>query len=122
MKVSARRAARIGFLTLAALPTTVGLTAEAADVEQSRGGAVRATAFRSCDGLVGYARRQALNTTVESRRLAGPLPSPQGAPVPALGAPEAKAPATPVSQPGVDHSPTMKPPHAGLSTARLFDP
>jgi uncharacterized secreted protein with C-terminal beta-propeller domain len=107
VRLTARRLARIGFLTAAALGATfAGLATTGADVGQSKAAPVRAAAFRSCDGLVDYAQRQALQM-VDLRRTAGPgpVPMPLIAPMPAAG-PEGDSRAAPVSQPGIDHSTT----------------
>jgi Beta propeller domain len=122
LRLSRRRTARIGFIGLATLATaTVVLSATAVDGRSKRANPARAAAFRSCDALVQYARRQAIDTMGSGRLVSPdampaapvfPMPAPAtpvredaAAGVPSAGAvPALPAPAS--SQPGVDHSPT----------------
>jgi hypothetical protein len=130
MRCSSWRAAVIGILTLSVLiPIGATLDTVADGAGKNRARTVRATAFRSCDGLVDYARDRALNTVSSGRLvspvalrdpvlspapvpLAAPAPAPrsvplaEGAPVPA-SAPQTGAGAVPMSAPGdSDHSTT----------------
>jgi beta propeller domain-containing protein len=83
----------------------VSLTVEHVDPSQGRAKVVRAKAFRSCSGLVGYARRHALRT-VSRRDLVSPVPVRAPLAVPLTG-PERGAIEAPASSPAApDHSPT----------------
>jgi uncharacterized secreted protein with C-terminal beta-propeller domain len=94
----------VGVAALVAAPVAKG---DYATASKRRANAAPAKAFRSCTGLVRYARRHALRT-IEPRRLVSPVPlgSPLTVPVaaPERGAPDAPAATQP--QPLLDHSPT----------------
>jgi uncharacterized secreted protein with C-terminal beta-propeller domain len=107
MSLSAKRGVSIGALTLVALSTAPAVVGQAAGAGKSKAGSARATPFRSCAGLVDYARRQAVGLVVPER-LVSPVSGPVGPDVMplAVGAPEVKALSAPSPQAGSDYSPT----------------
>ena len=107
MSQRARRISGIGLTLALLLAGAAWLVATSADGKQPRK-PVRAGAFRSCDGLVGYARSHGLEIVEARERMRERLANtPPVAVSPlALGAPQADAKAVPVSQEGIDHSTT----------------
>jgi beta propeller domain-containing protein len=103
-----RRISGIGLTVALLFAGAAWLVATSADGKQPRK-PVRTSAFRSCEGLVGYARSHGLEI-VEAReramreRLANTPPA-DALPL-AMSAPQAEPKAVPVSQEGTDHSTT----------------